>query len=74
MKPQLLSFLYVSRSKQQSTHQCYILAVRDVTDSVLVRGDCCSSARPRASCSVLLIEGILKSNGCLSQFPVNRAF
>jgi hypothetical protein len=31
MNRKLLSFLYVSRSKQQSTHQCYILAVHDVT-------------------------------------------
>jgi hypothetical protein len=50
MYPKLLSFLYVSRSKQQSTHQCYILAVHDVTESVLVRGDCRSSARPRGGC------------------------
>ena len=43
----LLSFLYVSLSKQQSTHQSNILAVHDVTEPVLVRGDCRSSARPR---------------------------
>jgi len=45
MYPQLISFLYISLSKQQSTPQCYILAVHDVTESVLVRGDCRSSAR-----------------------------
>ena len=47
MYPKLLSCLYVSRSKQQSTHQCHILAVHDVTESVLVQGDCRSSARHR---------------------------
>jgi hypothetical protein len=46
MYPKLFSFLCVSRSKQQSTHQCYVLAVHDVTESVLVQGDCGSSARP----------------------------
>jgi len=40
MYPTLLSFLYFSLSKQQSTHQCYILAVHPVTESVPVRGDC----------------------------------
>ena len=40
------SFLYVSRSKQQSTHQSYILAVYDVTESVLGQGDGRFSARP----------------------------
>jgi hypothetical protein len=44
--PKTSSFLYVSRSKQHSPCQCYILVVHDVTGSVLVRGDCRSSARP----------------------------
>jgi hypothetical protein len=43
----LLCFLYVSRSKQQSTHQCYSLAAHDLTKSVPVRTDCRCSARPR---------------------------
>jgi len=44
MYSKLLSFLYLSRSEQQSTHQCYI---HDVTESVFVREDCLSNARPR---------------------------
>jgi len=46
MFPKLLSVLYVSRSKQQNTHQRCILAVHGVNESVLVQGDCRSSARP----------------------------
>jgi len=41
------SFLYISRAKQQSTHQYHILAIHDVIESVLVRGDVGSSARSR---------------------------
>jgi len=37
MYPKLLSFLYVSLSKQERTNQRYILAVHDVIESV--RGD-----------------------------------
>jgi hypothetical protein len=41
------SFSYISRAKQQRTHQCHILAIQDVIESVLVRGDVGSSAQSR---------------------------
>jgi len=41
-KTSFFLFFIVSLSKQQSTQQCYILAVQDVTESVC--GHCSSSA------------------------------
>jgi hypothetical protein len=46
-------FFYISCLKEQCTHQCYILAVHDIT--VSVRGDCRSSASPHQHLIVLLL-------------------
>jgi hypothetical protein len=67
MHPKLLSFFYVSRLKEQSTHQYYILAVHDVTLSV--QGDCRSSAWPHINnhqhlILLLLLLQQLKSLTC----------
>jgi hypothetical protein len=57
MYPKLFSVLYFTRSQQQSTHQCCIRAVRDITESV--RGNCHCKARPREKSPAFLIAATI---------------